>query len=66
MVGNITEATAKIRKVGSLNTRIVEGADKLCQVEVKENGAWTPVVVGLTKVLAENLVSQATKQVICG
>ncbi len=67
MITNINEAVAKIKKVGTLNTRIVpDGGTGSHRIEVKEDGTWVQVASGLTKQLAEDLVSKAANKVILG
>lgn len=70
MIANINEAIQKIKSIGSINTRIVpmEGQTITgsCQIEIKENGLWSPVVTGVTNKIAENIIAQATNRVILG
>lgn len=62
---NINEAVARIKKVGTLNTRIVPDSGTH-RIEVKEEGAWVTVASGLSQKLAEDLVSKAANKVILG
>jgi hypothetical protein len=66
MTANINEAIAKIKTVGKINTRIVTITEGKCQIEIRENGDWTPIVTGVTSHTAEDIISQATNRVICG
>lgn len=67
---NLSEAVAKIKKVGSTNARAVPMPGKTIQqdhqIEIKENNNWTPILTGITKKMAEDLISQATNKVILG
>lgn len=70
MTANINEAVQKIRQVGGTNARVVpmdgHGLDGLHYVEIRENGSWHAVVSGVTKKMAEDIISQATNRVILG
>jgi len=63
-------ARQTIRKVGASNVRVLpmEGqnvTDGDYQIEVNEGG-WKPIVAGVKKFIAEQLVNQALNRVICG
>lgn len=71
MTANINEAVQKIKQVGVSNTRVVpmpgqSVVDGLHQVEIREGSAWRAVVTGVTKPMAESIVSQASNRVILG
>jgi hypothetical protein len=68
---NINEAITKIKGAGKTNVRVVPMAgesiqDGNYQIEVLSENTWSPIVVGMKKNMAENLVSQALNKVICG
>ncbi len=67
---DVNEAVLKIKRVGATKVRVVpmngQSATGLHQVEIDEDGAWTPVVTGVLRVMADGIVSQATNRVICG
>ena len=62
---NLNETVSTIKRVGSANTRIVSTGDK-CIIEVNENGAWSELLGGLNRKMAEDIVSQAANRVILG
>jgi hypothetical protein len=62
---NMNEAVTKIKQIGTANTRIIESSGA-CSIEVYQDGKWDPLVVGVTKRIAEDIVSQATNRVILG
>ena len=70
MVLNINEAIAKIKAVGATNVRSVpmpgHTPSGQYQVEIKENAVWVPIVTGLNKRMAEDIITQATNRVILG
>ena len=70
MSTNISEASAKIRQVGSRNVRAVpmpgERVDGQYQIEVLENGGWSAVLVGTTKKIAEDIIATACNRIILG
>lgn len=63
---NLNEAVQKIKSVGSLNARVVSSADGKAEIEVREGGNWTTLVSGITRKIAEDIMSQATNRVILG
>ncbi len=68
---NVNEAIQKIKSSGSKNARTVPmpGADVntgLYQIELCSEGAWSPIIGGITKSTAEGIISQATNRVILG
>jgi len=71
MAVNINEAIMKIRAAGPANVRSVpmEGQNVHTgqyQIEIKETDTWVPVAIGITKIIADNIISQAVNRVICG
>ena len=71
MAVNINEAIMKIRAAGPANVRStpMEGQNVHTgqyQIEVKESDMWVPVAIGITKTIADNIISQAVNRVICG
>jgi hypothetical protein len=71
MTANINEAILKIKQVGRGNTRIVpmtgeSTLDGKQQIEICESGNWRPVVAGVTRKMAEDIIGQASNKVILG
>ncbi len=71
MTANINEAVHKIKLVGGSNVRIVpmpgnDALNGLQTIEIRENGSWSSVGTGVTKRIAEDIISQATNRVILG
>ena len=68
---DINAATVRIRKAGAGKVRVVPMAGQNVltgkhQIEIMENDVWTPVATGMTKQIAESIVSTAVNKVICG
>lgn len=68
---NVNEAIQKIKKVGQTNARAVpmpgqSVADGNYQIEIKEGSSWHPIVTGIKKRMAEDLINQAVNKVILG
>ena len=61
---NIKETINKITKAGHNNAQIINSGDSWA-IEVCQGGVWTPVLSGLTKPIAENIIKQAKNRVIC-
>jgi len=73
MAINVNEAVQKIKAKGAKNVRIVPMtgqsiSDGDYQIELMEAGSnnWQPLVSGIKKKMAEDLVSQAINKVILG
>lgn len=66
MTADINQAIAKIKLVGSVNTRIIQEGDSKCSIEVRENNQWQKMVSGVTQQMAEQIVASATNRVILG
>ena len=72
MAINVNEAVQKIKAKGSKNVRIVPMtgqsiSDGDYQIELMEAGStWQPLVSGIKKKMAEDLVNQAINKVILG
>lgn len=71
MAINVNEAIQKIKQVGKSSVRAVPMPNHDVQtgdyqIEIKEGSAWTPIVVGVNKKIAEDIISQATNKVILG
>ena len=68
---DVSKVTQAIKTAGSTNVRvtpmpgqsIVEGDH---QIEINENGSWSPIATGIKKMIAEQIISQALNRVICG
>ena len=68
---NVNEAVERIKKAGTNNVRAVpmpghHVLDGQHQIEVRENAAWAPILTGVSKRIAEDLISQAVNRVILG
>jgi hypothetical protein len=69
---NINHATQSLRRVGQQNVRIVpmpghSAVSGQHRIEIKEaNADWQPLVEGLERSLADNIVQQAFNRVILG
>lgn len=68
---NVSGATVAIKKAGATNVRVTPMpgqniTDGEHQIEICEGGKWSPIVSGLKKAIAEQIVSQALNRVICG
>lgn len=68
---NVNEAVAKIKSVGSTNVRSVpmEGQNVhngAYQIEIKENNNWVVIAECPNKKIADDIISQATNNVILG
>lgn len=68
---NVSEAITKIKTVGSGCVRSVPMpnqpyADGDYQIEIKQEGQWTPIVTGVKKHIAESIIQQALNRVILG
>ena len=68
---NLNEAITTIKRVGVNNVRVIpmDGENAIngkCQIEVKEASNWQTIVSGVSKSIAEGIVSQATNRVILG
>jgi len=71
MVFNLNETVNKIKQVGSSNVRCVPmpGNDALngnYQIEIYDGGSWRPLVTGVKKAMAEDIIKQALNRVILG
>lgn len=68
---NLNETINTIKKIGANNTRIVpmenqNPLDGNVRIEVRLDGNWSPVVSGIKKSTAEDIIKQATNRVILG
>ncbi len=68
---NLNETINTIKKIGASNTRIVpmenqNPLDGNVSIEVRLDGNWSPVVSGIKKSTAEDIIRQATNRVILG
>lgn len=65
---NIKETINKITKAGQNNVQItnVGGGQNEWAIEIRLGGVWTPILSGLPKPMAEDIVKQAKNRVICG
>jgi len=71
VVFNVNAISQSIKEAGSKNVRILPMAGQAItegdyQIEVNQSGNWVPIVSGIKKVIAEQIVSQALNKVICG
>jgi nitrate reductase beta subunit len=68
---NVNEAIQKIKSIGASNVRIVPMAGQPInsgdhQIEIKSGANWEPIVSGVKKKMAEDIVNQAINKVILG
>ena len=68
---NLNDAVQKIKKAGTAKVRIIPMSGSNIntgdyQIEVLEESSWHPILSGIKKQMAEDLVAQATNRVICG
>jgi hypothetical protein len=68
---NVNEAVERIKAAGAGNVRFVPMPgqsvnDGQYQIEVNQHGEWVPVATGISKKIAEDLITQATNRVILG
>lgn len=68
---NFNEAIQKIKAGGAKNVRVLPEKgqsinDGNYQIEILENGNWLPLVSGIKKKMAEDIVQQAINKVILG
>lgn len=67
---NLNEAIKSIKSVGSKNVRSVpepgQGFDGRHRIEICQSGVWNPIVSGITKTMAEDIIKQALNRTICG
>lgn len=68
---NINEAIQKIKSAGATSVRTVpmtgqavDGGDY--QIEIKTGDSWSPIVTGVKKPMAEDIMRQATNRVLLG
>jgi len=71
MAVNVNEAIVKIKEAGSSNVRTVPMPGQNVnsgqyQIEINQAGTWVPVATGISKKIAEDIISQATNRVILG
>jgi len=71
MAVNLNETVQKIKQVGSQNVRStpMPGEDVVngkYQIEVNENGVWSAIAIGVSKRIAEDIISQAVNRTILG
>lgn len=68
---NVNDAVSAIKKAGVVNTRVTQmpnqSLDGLHQIEVQTTpGVWQPILMGIKKTMAEDIIRQATNRVILG
>ena len=68
---NLNEAVRHIKKAGehSVRTTPMQGQNVhsgLYAIEVCDGGQWRAVAEGMAKTTAEDIIAQATNNVICG
>ncbi len=71
MTADINEAVQKIKQVGTRNARIVpmsgqSALDGRQQLEIREGSEWRPIVTGITRKMAEDILAQAVNRVLLG
>lgn len=68
---NLSEAIQQIKTAGAKNVRVVPMSGQpvntgLYMVEVRQGSNWVGIVDGVSKAVAEGIVSQAVNRVILG
>lgn len=68
---NLSEAVQQIKTAGAKNVRVVPMSGQpvntgLYTIEVKQGQGWVGIVDGVSKTVAEGIVTQAVNRVICG
>lgn len=68
---NLSEAVNQIKSAGAKNVRVVPMTGQpvntgLYVIEVRQGSNWVGIVDGVTKAVAEGIVTQAVNRVICG
>lgn len=68
---NLSEAVQQIKAAGARNVRVVPMTGQpvntgLYMIEVKSGQGWVGIVDGVSKAVAEGIVTQAVNRVICG
>lgn len=71
MAINLNEAIVKIRKLGDRSVRSVPMVGEkvnsgLYCIEVFEGNSWSPIIEGVTKSTADQIISQATNKTLLG
>lgn len=71
MAVDVNNATLAIKRVGATNVRITPMSGQSItegdyQIEINQSGNWSPVVTGVKRMIAEQIVSQALNRTICG
>lgn len=68
---NLSEAVQQIKTAGAKNVRVVPMAGQpvntgLYAIEINTGSNWSAIVTGVSKTVAEGIVTQAVNRVICG
>lgn len=68
---NLNEVINSIKKVGASAVRTVPMSgenvnDGNYQIEIRSGDMWTPIVTGVKKPMAEDIIRQAVNRVIIG
>jgi len=67
---NLNEAIQRIKKAGSTNVRAVpmpgKNVNEDHQIEIKEGNTWLPIVDGIPRSAAMDIINQATNRTILG
>jgi|3_EtaG_2_1085321.scaffolds.fasta_scaffold00047_26 uncharacterized sporulation protein YeaH/YhbH (DUF444 family) len=71
MAVNVNEAIQKIKAAGTAAVRAIPMPGQNVnsgnyQIEINQAGVWTAVASGISKKIAEDIISQATNRVILG
>lgn len=71
MAIDVNGAIQKIKAVGATNVRMLPMLGQNIQegdyqIEVKDGTAWLPIVTGVKRTLAEQIIGQALNRTICG
>ena len=65
---NLAKTIDRMTKAGRNNLRCVlaSHSNDGYIIEINDGGVWSPIVKGITKSIAEDLLKQASNRVICG
>jgi len=68
---NVNEAIQQIKRAGASCARAVPMPNQNVnsgdyQIEIKANEIWSPIVTGVSKKIAEDIINQSTNRVILG
>lgn len=63
---DLNETINKVKSAGKSGSRIVIDGDGKCSVEVKDGAGWSAVITGISKTMAEEIMSRASDRLLLG